>query len=617
MAVLVDLDRVGMHRPGRVLFSEVSLTVGDGDRLGLVGLNGTGKSTLLRVMAGVLRPEGGARRTARGLRVGFLDQRPELDAPTVAEVVGSGWEGAAVMSRLGVAELASRAPSTLSGGQAKRVALARLLVDPSDLLILDEPTNHLDIGAIVWLEERLARFPGAVVLVTHDRHLLDRVTNRVLELDRGAGYVHEGGYDRYLENRAVREEQAAATERTRRNLARSELAWLRRGAPARTSKSKARLTSAAAVIGSRAAPAARNEELALRRDAPRLGSKVIEVVGVGHRFVAPDDPDSSRCSWPPPHPPPAPSPDVDHSPWLFDGLDISLDRRERLGIVGPNGSGKSTLLDILAGQLAPLRGAIEVGSTVALGYYAQTDADLDPALTPRAALGQEVWLLERFWFDSDSARAPLSDLSGGECRRLQLLMVLAERPNVILADEPTNDLDLDTLRALEDFWEDWPGALVVASHDRAFLERTVDRVLYLDGHGGITLVGGLDAAWGPVVPPGDMGPSPAPRPGGRVRPRATGQSGNQPLSSRPSAPGAGSSPRPRSTSTIGRDMRNAESDMRRLEGRRDELAQDLVVAGQDRGELARIGTELAGVQAELVAVEDRWISLGEEAESGR
>lgn len=587
MAVLVDLDRVSMHRPGRVLFSELSLTLSDGDRLGLVGLNGTGKSSLLRIMAGMLEPEGGQRRAGRVTRVGFLEQRPELAATTVAEAVGHGWEAAAVMSRLGVADLATRSPSTLSGGQAKRVALARLLVEDSDLLILDEPTNHLDIEAIIWLEERLARFGGAVVIVTHDRHVLDRVTNRVLELDQGRGFIHEGGYDRYLQDRAVREATAAVTERARRNLARSELAWLRRGAPARTSKSKTRLRSATTVVEGRPPEAARPGELALHFGTPRLGDKVIEVAGLGHGFEAPTGPGPA--------------------PMLFENLGISIDRRERLGIVGPNGSGKSTLLDILAGRLTPMAGSVAIGPTVALGYYNQTDSGLDPAMTPRAALGQEVWLLERFWFDADSARAPIGALSGGERRRLQLLVVLANRPNVILADEPTNDLDLDTLRALEDFLEDWPGALVVASHDRAFLERSVDRILRLDGHGGIGLVPDLDSPLRSTPEPGRARSQVIPLPKGPSKKTLRSQGACAAVSTDSAAPR-------RSSSTLGRAMREVDKQMRHLEARRNELAQALERSGYDRHELSRIGTELAEVQAQLSAAEDHWISLAEEAE---
>src|SRR3954470_10395490 len=279
-SVLVDLDRVSAVRPGRPLFTDLSVTVQTGDRLGVVGLNGTGKSTLLRVMAGVGEPESGAVRRGRGVRVGFLEQRPVLPAGSVKAAVGPGWEAAAVLEKLGMGPLADAHTDTLSGGQAKRVALARVLVDECDLLILDEPTNHLDIDAITWLEDRLAAFRGGLVLVTHDRHVLDRVTTRVLEIDRGAGYTYEGGYDRYLEARVERQERAAVAGTGRRNLARRELAWLRRGAPPPTRKPQARIDAALAIVDGRPQAEARPGELDLHLGTPRLGDKVVELRGV-------------------------------------------------------------------------------------------------------------------------------------------------------------------------------------------------------------------------------------------------------------------------------------------------------------------------------------------------
>ena len=254
--ILVDLERVTARRPDRPLFESLSLTISTGDRIGVVGVNGTGKTTLLRVLAGAGEPESGTVRRGRGVRVGFLDQRPVLPPGTVRSAVGIGWEAAEILERLGMGGLADADVATLSGGQGKRVALARVLVAESDLLILDEPTNHLDIDAITWLEARLARFRGGLVLVTHDRHVLDRVTTRMLELDRGRGYIHDGGYISFLDARAERVERDAGAEAVRRNLARAELAWLRRGAPARTRKPKARIAAATAIVeGGPAVPA--------------------------------------------------------------------------------------------------------------------------------------------------------------------------------------------------------------------------------------------------------------------------------------------------------------------------------------------------------------------------
>ena len=572
MAVLVDASGLVMTRPGRTLFADLSLTVHTGDRIGVVGLNGTGKSTLLRVLAGLVEPEEGTVRRGRDCRIALLGQRPNLPDSTVAEALDGSWESAAVLDRLGMGSHSGAAISSLSGGEAKRVALARTLVTDAELLLLDEPTNHLDIDAIAWLEDRLAEHRGGLVVVTHDRHILDRVTTRVLELDRGTGYIHEGGYQAYLEGRARREDQAETEERSRRNLARRELAWLRRGAPARTRKSKAHLARAHEILEAGPAEAARAGELDLHLGTPRLGDQVIELEAVGHRF--------------------------DAGPWLFRDVELALDRRERLGVVGLNGSGKSTLLDVMAGRTEPAAGAVRRGSTVRLGIYDQLGADLDPRQTVRAAVtgGREpTWrdraLLERFWFDRDAQYAPIELLSGGERRRLQLLLVLAEQPNVLLLDEPTNDLDLDTLRVLEDFLDEWPGALVVVSHDRAFLERTVDDVIVLDGTGSAGRV------------PGGYGTWEAERRAARTAPRRRDSRAPRDRDS---------GPRARSRSTLRHLIARTEAEMHSAERRRDLLQRQIEEAATDHEQLAAVGAELATTLDELVGLEDRWLALAEE-----
>jgi ATP-binding cassette subfamily F protein uup len=581
--ILVDLEHVGASRPERPLFADLSLAISSGDRLGLVGINGTGKSTLLRVVAGVDAPEEGTVRRGRGVRVAYLDQRPTLPAGTVRQAVGDGWEAAAIIERVGMGALADADVASLSGGQAKRVALARTLVADADLLVLDEPTNHLDIAAIAWLEDRLAAFRGGLVIVTHDRHVLDRVTTRIIELDRGVGYVHDGGYASYLEARGRREELAAASESTRRNLARAELAWLRRGAPARTRKPQARIAAATALVERTPPAQARAGDLdlkgsgPLRAPTPRLGDKVIRLDGVGHRFG--------------------------DGPWLFRGVDLDLEPGGRLGVIGANGTGKSTLLDILAGRLPPLAGTVELGSTVRLGYYDQVGRDLDPTQRVRAAVAgptrQPDWedarLMERFWFDTDAQWAPIGTLSGGERRRLQLLLVLAERPNVLLLDEPTNDLDLDTLRVLEDFLESWTGSLVVVSHDRAFLERTVTDVVVLHGDGRAGRIAGGYAAWAATITASRL-----------TQPAAADRGARRPPNGVPQVT------KLRTPSTLRRLIGIAEKEIAALEARRDQLAAELAAARTDYTRLAELSTNLASVEGQLAGAEHRWLELSEE-----
>jgi ATP-binding cassette subfamily F protein uup len=580
--MLVDLQDVAVRRADRVLFEHLSLTVSDGDRLGVVGINGTGKSTLLRIIAGVDRPDEGEVRRGRGSRVGFLEQVPELPVGTVSDAVGAGWEAEAALDRLGMAAAAGSEVSTLSGGQAKRVALARVLAHPAELLVLDEPTNHLDLGAVSWLEQQLLASRGGLVLVTHDRHLLDRVTTRMLELDRGRAYVHEGGYASYLEAKAEREVQAASAEATRRNLARRELAWLRRGAQARSRKPQARVDAAVRIIEDRPEAQARSSGLELTGDTPRLGDKVIECIDVGFRYG--------------------------DGPVILSGVDLTLGRRERLGIVGANGSGKSTLVDLMAGRRQPTTGRVEVGPTVVTGYYDQQGMELDLGARvqdlvagPNRAPGSlaDVELMKRFWFAGELTFARVGTLSGGERRRLQLLLVIAGRPNVLFLDEPTNDLDLDTLRILEEFLEDWPGALVTVSHDRTFLERTTERLVAVEAGGSVVGVAGGVAGW--VARGAPSGPRakrslPSTSPPKPVRPVPEPKSGSVKAAPR------------------GRQLREAEREMARLQRQRDKITESLTGASDHR-EMTRLGDELAAAQSALEQAEERWLSLAEATES--
>jgi ATP-binding cassette subfamily F protein uup len=572
VSVLVDLQDVAVTMGDRTLFTDLSVTIASGDRLGVVGINGTGKSTLLRVLAGRLDPDAGAVRRGRGVRTAFLGQTPELPAGTVRQAVGDGWEAAAALDRLGMTPWVDADVATLSGGQAKRVALAGVLADPGELLVLDEPTNHLDLAAVAWLQDWLCAYPGGLVVVSHDRYLLDRVTTRMVELDRGAGYVHEGGYASYLQGRAEREEHAASAESTRRNLARSELAWLRRGAKARSRKPQARVAAARTLIGQRAAEAARPDDLELEVRMTRLGDKVIECSGVGFAYET-------------------------GVPILAD-VDLLIGPGDRIGVVGANGTGKSTLLDVLAGRRPPTTGSVEHGPTVVVGYYDQHGHELDPesrvqdiVAGPHRTPGSlaDIALMKRFWFTGTLPFTRVRNLSGGERRRLQLLAVLSAQPNVLFLDEPTNDLDLDTLRVLEDFLDDWPGTLVVVSHDRAFLDRTIDTVLVVGPDGVAPVPGGLDSWLAELLAPPVRTPPPPPPVEPSTEPRAIG-----------GAP-------------VGRRLRDTEKELARL-GRKREKLHDALVATTDHVELTRLGAELRAVQSELDAAEEQWLALAEQAE---
>ena len=591
--ILIDAQSLSASRPNRPLFADVSLTVSDGDRIGVVGLNGCGKSTLLRILSGDYSPDSGQVHKARNARIGILAQQPVLPAGTVRDAVGEEWRGEAMLDRLGMSGMLDSSTQELSGGQQKRVALAMLLVQEWDALILDEPTNHLDLDAIAYLEEWLANYRGGLILVTHDRHVLDRVTNKVLEIDRGKAYMHVpmgktagSGYAAYLAARIEREERAANAEQIRKNLARTELAWLRRGAPARTTKPKARMDAAKELISRKAEGPARSGELGLSLGSQRLGSKGVELFGVSF-------------TWPANEKSPAP-----HTVLL--PLDHQLEPGDRLGIVGPNGAGKSTLLDLISSRLTPNSGHIDIGSTVKIGYYDQLGRDLVITQTVREAVaGDKVTpsvednnLMRRFWFDGDSQFAPISTLSGGERRRLQLLLTLIEQPNVLLLDEPTNDLDLDTLRALEEYLDDWPGIVVVVSHDRVFLDRTVNEVLALDGNGNAEIVRGGVAGWLAMR---------ANKPKSQNAPQ---------LRSTTTAPSAKPKTKPaKSASTLIRLVAQAEKSLAQANEKQSKLLAELALAKGDHAALAKVSEELAAAQAVVATAEENWIALAAEAEA--
>src|SRR4051794_12498795 len=479
---LLNLERVSKSYGVRPLLTEVSLGIGAGQRIGVVGRNGDGKTTLLDVMTGVEAPDAGRVSRQRGLLVGYLRQEDELDdAHTVREAVLGGLsdhEWAADPRTREVVEVLlagvtlDRAVGGLSGGERRRCSLASLLLGSHELVVLDEPTNHLDVEAVAWLADHMARRTSALVVVTHDRWFLDAVCQWTWEVHDGVGDVYEGGYASYVLAQAERQRQAAASEQRRQGLVRKELAWLRRGPPARTSKPKFRIEAANALIDDVPPP---RDRLELQRFATqRLGKDVIDIEDVdlkrGERVL------------------------LSHATWR-------LGPGDRVGLVGVNGAGKTSVLNLLSGELAPSAGRVRLGRTVALQHLTQQLDDLDPQgrvletvesirRVTKTVDGEVTAsaMLERFGFTGDRLTARIGDLSGGERRRFQLLRLLLTEPNVLLLDEPTNDLDIETLNVLEDFLDGWPGTLVVVSHDRYFLERVTDTVWALLGDGQISML---------------------------------------------------------------------------------------------------------------------------------
>lgn len=499
------------------LFHQVSFSMDDNDRVGLIGINGTGKSTFLRVIAGIEPPDEGAVAVNNQIAIEYLSQNPAFDPEaTVLEQIYKGnspvmellrnyehalqqlqsgesnseWEQrfmdlSAQMDALDAWQIESEARKilsvlgiedplakmgTLSGGQRKRVALAGALIRPAQLLILDEPTNHIDTDTIDWLETFLARRKGALLMITHDRYFLDRVTNRIIELDQAKLYSYSGNYSTFLEQKEERMRQEQASEDKRQNLLRRELAWIRRGAKARTTKQKARIERFEQLQA--AAPESRGGDVDISLSASRLGKKVIELEHISKSF-------GDRT--------------------VIRDFSYIVQRDDRIGIVGENGQGKSTLLKLLAGWLEPDDGKIDIGPTVKIGFFSQENEQMDEQLrmieyikqaaeNVRVADGSLVsaaQMLERFLFPSNMHGARISSLSGGEKRRLYLLRILVEAPNVLLLDEPTNDLDIQTLTILEDYLEDYEGAVITVSHDRFFLDRTAVTIFAFEGDGRI------------------------------------------------------------------------------------------------------------------------------------
>lgn len=629
---ILSVESITKQYAERPLLDDISFGIESGERVGVVGVNGSGKTTLLRIAAGIEPPEAGRVSIARDLRVAYLPQNPALDsdlpvieqvfrgdapgmrllrayeqasaalahapgdpalqrrvAALVAEMdAADAWaienDARTILTRLGIADLSARV-GDLSGGQRKRVAIAAALIVPADLLILDEPTNQIDTETVAWLETFVARTTAALLLVTHDRYFLDRVVSRIVELDGGRLYSYPGSYGRFLELKAERAAQQASDEERRQTILRKELAWLRRGAQARTTKQQARIDRIAGL--QEAVPDAPRGELEVSVASRRLGKKVIELKSVSKSY-------SERP--------------------LIRDLSLTIAPRDRLGIIGPNGSGKTTLLNLIAGRVTPDSGAIDVGATVYMAYYDQESAGLDESQrvidyiregaelvrTGAGALVSAAQMLERFLFPPAAHYTPIAKLSGGERRRLYLLRTLIAAPNVLLLDEPTNDLDIQTLAVLEDYLDDFAGALIVVSHDRYFLDRTVGRLLAFEGRGAVVEYPGTYSHYAQVVarraPPESAAPVPRERP-------------------RPEPPASPARPR-KLTFKETRELEGLEGRIAGLEAEQAALAAQVNAATGDYRELLRLTAELERIGALLEAAMERWAELAEIAEGG-
>ena len=477
MAVILSAEHIAKSYTLKKLITDATLYIGEHDRIGVVGINGTGKSTLLKILCGMEEPDSGVVMRRNSLRVSFLPQMPVYDEQrtSVEQVLHDSpkdvgepdeYEAKALLTQLGITDFDSDV-RTFSGGQKKRVALAAALIRPVDLLLLDEPTNHIDAKTIAWLENRLAAYRGALMMVTHDRYFLDRVCNRIAELDLGGLYMHDGNFSYYLEQKAARLDMENAAARKRSSILRRELEWIRRGAQARSTKQKARIQrfeEMSAIKGPQA-----EAKLALSSTSSRLGRRIVECENVGKAMGGKT---------------------------LLSGFTYTILRDERMAIVGPNGCGKTTMLRMIAGEIAPDTGSVVLGDTVKIGFFKQEFPMVDESMrlidfmkdiaeyvnTPDGRFSASQ-MLEQFLFPPDVQLTPVNRLSGGEKRRLYLASVLMSAPNVLLLDEPTNDLDIATLEILEDYLMDFQGAVVVVSHDRSFLDRVAGRLFAFEENG--------------------------------------------------------------------------------------------------------------------------------------
>ena len=582
--MLLSAERLSINFGSRQLLTDVNFYLNEGDKTGIIGINGTGKSTFLKVLSGILEPDEGKITRNPNVQVSYLSQNPRMDDDaTVLEQVFlhfppefrelNEYEAKSMLTKLGLTDFSQKV-GTLSGGQRKRVALVAALVHPADILVLDEPTNHLDSRMVAWLEDWLRRFTGGLVMVTHDRYFLERVVNHITELSRGKLYHYEANYSKYLELKEQRYEMAEASERKRQAILRVEREWIMRGCKARTTKSKDRIQRYED-LKNQSAPET-DDTLQLSAASSRLGRKIIEGKNVSKAF------DGRR---------------------IIRDFSFNLLRTDRIGIVGANGAGKSTLLHMISGQLLPDSGTVEQGTTVKIGHFSQEGRELD--LSQRVydfihEIAGEVktvegtfsakQMMERFLFPSDLQSVPIGKLSGGERRRLYLLSVLMEAPNVLLLDEPTNDLDVMTLSILEDYLQEFPGPILTVSHDRFLLDKLAQTIWEVRGDGNVKVFTGNWSDWDQKREEDQ----PAVK---AEKPKA--------------APERQKEKKLKFSFKEEREFATIDQDIADLENQIEENQSAQSAAGSDFVELQRLQTELEDLEARLEVKTERWMYLTE------
>ena len=582
--MLLQAEHLSINFGSRQLLTDVNFYLNEGDKVGIIGINGTGKSTFLKVLAGTLEADEGKIVRSPNAQISYLSQNPVMeDEATILEQIFlhfpkefrelNEYEAKSMLTRLGFTDFSQKV-GTLSGGQRKRVALVAALVHPADILILDEPTNHLDSEMVAWLEDWLRSFRGGLIMVTHDRYFLERVVNHITELSRGKIYHYEANYSKYLELKEQRAEMAEASERKRQSILRVEREWIMRGCKARTTKSKDRIERYHDLLNQDAPET--DDTVQLSAASSRLGRKIIELHQVSKVF---DD------------------------KTIIDNFSYNLLRSDRIGIVGRNGAGKSTLLHMVAGTLLPDTGSVETGTTVKIGHFSQEGRELD--LSQRVydfihEIAKEVkteegtfsakQMMERFLFPSDLQSVPIGKLSGGERRRLYLLSVLMEAPNVLLLDEPTNDLDVMTLSILEDYLQSFSGPILTVSHDRFFLDKLAETIFEVKGDGRVEQFTGNWTDWSKKRKQEDA-------PAKAEKPKSTQE--------RPKEKKLKFSYKEE------REFSTIEDDIAGLEAKIEENHNLQAEAGSDYVKLQELQDQLTELEAQLSYKEERWMYLTE------